>query len=190
MENRPLSGAGGAYRLTVQDYELLASSGAFPDDARTELIEGKIYVMAPAHRRHARVHTHLLVRLVPALSAIRSELEVLTGASVAMPPHSEPMPDIAIVAREETEKVASVAAAKLLIEISQSTARADLGRKARVYAANGVPEYWVIDLKRDVIRQHWTPKGTAYANRCELPLGTPIAAVTIAGLTIDTAGLG
>lgn len=190
MENRPLSGAGGAYRLTVQDYELLAQSGAFPGDARTELIEGKIYLMAPAHVRHARVHTQLLVRLVEALRGIGAELDVLTSGSVAMPPHSEPMPDIAIVAPGETETAASLQATRLLVEISQSTVRADLGRKARVYAANGVPEYWVVDLKRNLIHQHWSPIGKSWAESRAVPFGAPAAAETIPGLRIDTAGLG
>lgn len=190
MENRPLSGAGGAYRLTVQDYELLAQSGAFPDDARTELIEGKIYLMAPAHVRHARVHTQLLVRLVEALRQIGAELDVLTSGSVAMPPHSEPMPDIAIVAPGESEKAASATAARLLVEVAQTTVRADLGRKARVYAANGVPEYWVVDLKRNLIHQHWSPRGKAWAETRQVPLGEAVTAETIPGLCIDTAGLG
>ena len=36
--------------------------------------------------------------------------------------------------------------ALLVIEISVTSRAVDLGRKAAIYAAAGIPEYWVLDL--------------------------------------------
>ena len=38
------------------------------------------------------------------------------------------------------------AQALLVIEISETSRAVDLGRKAAIYAAAGIPEYWVLDL--------------------------------------------
>jgi hypothetical protein len=45
----------------------------------------------------------------------------------------------------------------LVIEVSEETVRLDLGRKARIYAAAGVPEYWVVDDGREVVHVRTDP---------------------------------
>jgi Uma2 family endonuclease len=44
-----------------------------------------------------------------------------------------------------------------VIEVADSTVRLDLDRKARIYAAAGVPVCWVIDLPGDVVHVHTDP---------------------------------
>ena len=46
----------------------------------------------------------------------------------------------------------------LAIEVSQSTLAYDMGLKSRLYAGHGVPEYWVIDVKRRVTTIHTGPQ--------------------------------
>ena len=81
------------------------------------------------------------------------------------------------------------ATARLLIEVSSSSLRHDLGRKAALYARTGVPEYWVADVKgRRIVRMHRPVEGT-YTERAEFAFGAMVPSATIAGLTIDTAPL-
>jgi Uma2 family endonuclease len=47
--------------------------------------------------------------------------------------------------------------AYLVIEVAFSSQRIDLVHKAPIYAAAGVPEYWVIDLVRRVVAVHREP---------------------------------
>jgi Uma2 family endonuclease len=50
----------------------------------------------------------------------------------------------------------------LVVEVSDTTASFDLTRKAALYAAAGVPEYWVLDLTRRMLVVHRRPDGSTY----------------------------
>jgi Uma2 family endonuclease len=65
----------------------------------------------------------------------------------------------------------------LLVEVSDSTLRIDLGRKTRIYADAGVGGYWVVDLKNQVVYLHPHPVAAAdrYTNRQVLGLRTASA---------------
>ena len=78
---------------------------------------------------------------------------------------------------------------ELLVEVSDTTLRNDLGRKLRIYARERVPEYWVIDVKKSMIHQMWAPVGKDYAEKREIAFGGHVAAATVGGLTIDTESL-
>lgn len=62
----------------------------------------------------------------------------------------------------------------------------DRGEKARVYAVNGVPEYWVVDVPARAVHQLWEPGPNGYAEERSIAWDKPVAAVTIAGLTVET----
>ena len=67
--------------------------------------------------------------------------------------------------------------------------RFDLGRKARLYARTGVPEYWVIDVKGRQIIRMVEPVGEAYGRHDVFAWGEPVEARTIPNLIIDTTTL-
>jgi Uma2 family endonuclease len=58
---------------------------------------------------------------------------------------SEPQPDLLVVERR-SHADAHPTAAFLAIEVAKSSLRRDRGVKASLYAAAGVPEYWVVNL--------------------------------------------
>jgi Uma2 family endonuclease len=175
-------------RLRVADFLLLAESGAFADYARTELIEGEIWVVNSVHRRHARVHAQLTVEIGAALKAMGSDLVLYTAPSTELSDDSLPEPDIAIGDVSDA-KIFPGPAMRVAIEVSDSTLDIDLGRKARLYARYGVPEYWVVDVEGRVIHQMWEPSSERYRNRREIEFGDSLNAVTIADLSIDTLNL-
>jgi Uma2 family endonuclease len=95
---------------------------------------------------------------MPALLAryrVRMQLPLAAGE------HSEPEPDLAVVPPDEPRD-RHPARALLVIEVSDETVRLDLGRKARIYAAAGVPKYWVVDVGRDVVHVHTDPMTGEY----------------------------
>ncbi len=170
-------------KLTVKDFLMLADSGAFERYARTELIEGEIWVVNAVHRRHARVHAMLTAEIGAALKAMASPLEFYTAPSTELSGDSMPEPDIAI-AEPSDDRTLSGRSVRLAIEISDSTLKIDLGRKARLYARYAVPEYWVVDVDRGVIHQMWAPEVDDYAERREVAFGERIEAATIGGLIL------
>lgn len=176
-------------KLRVEDYLTLDDLGAFEAYGKTELIEGEVVYMNAQHRPHARIKSRLFRLLADALDDLNNGLEALVEGSVAMPPHNVPEPDIALTTEPEGTGLIPLASLALVIEVSDATVRNDLGRKQRIYARDGIPEYWVIDVNRSVIHQMWSPAGESYAELREIAFGTPATAATIAGLTIETHAL-
>jgi Uma2 family endonuclease len=78
--------------------------------------------------------------------------------------------------------------ATLVVEVSDTTLRHDLVRKARRYAHAAIGEYWVVDIEREIIHQLWQPAGESYDERREVPLGGTIASATIENLQVETPG--
>lgn len=100
-----------------------------------------------------------------------------------------PQPDIFITARRPGEELVAVDTVLLIVEVASTTLDFDLGRKLRLYAEAGIPEYWVADVNGQATHQMWSPRGKSYAERREIPFGEPIAAETIVGLDVSTATL-
>lgn len=175
-------------KLTVKDFLLLSESGAFDEYARTELIEGEIWVVNAIHRRHARAHAVLTGELFAALKTIGSPLDLFANPSTELSNISLPEPDIVIAVPEDTKMLAGPEV-RLAVEISDSTLDMDLGRKARLYAKHGVPEYWVVDVEARVIHQFCAPADDAYSERRSIAFGEPLNAATLPLLTVDTAAL-
>ena len=42
----------------------------------------------------------------------------------------------------------------LIVEVAGSSLANDLGEKARLYAAAGIAEYWVVDIEHDLVVIH------------------------------------
>jgi Uma2 family endonuclease len=190
VEKRPLDAEPRPAKLTAKDFWLLAESGAFASHARTELIEGEIWVVNSVHRWHARVMGKLHYELVNAIKAAGLPLEVLIAGSVSMSDDSVPEPDISVIAPMEDEaKTILCEELKIAIEISDSSEKLDMGRKAQLYARHGVPEYWVIHRERREVIQMWSPGAGGYVERREVKFGEPIEAATIEGLAVATSGI-
>lgn len=176
-------------RLRVEDYLMLDEAGAFDSYGRTELIEGEIVYMNAQHRPHARIQSRLLVLLANELAKRGDGLEALVEGSVSMPPHNVPEPDIAITTEPEGVGLIPLGSLALIVEVADTTLKNDLGRKAKIYAREGVPEYWVVDVNGARIHQLASPIGEAYSEMREVPFGTPIISATIANFSIETTGL-
>jgi Uma2 family endonuclease len=50
----------------------------------------------------------------------------------------------------------------LVLENSNTSLKDDLGRKKLMYAAAGIPEYWVVDLNARLLHVFARPKGGDY----------------------------
>jgi Uma2 family endonuclease len=176
-------------KLRVEDFLLLDEAGAFARYEKTELIDGEVFYMNAQHRPHSYVKSELSYRLRRALEAMESPLYVAIEASVEMPDHSVPEPDILLTTEPRGEGFVPLASVALIVEVADSSLAQDLGRKAALYAREGIAEYWVADVNSRVIHQMCSPADSVYTNRSEIAFGVELVARTIVGLEIATDSL-
>ena len=78
---------------------------------------------------------------------------------------TEPQPDLAIC-RERVvpykDREPSAEDVLLLIEVADTSLRYDRSTKLRLYAAAGVPEYWLVDCTAERIEVFRTPGAEGY----------------------------
>lgn len=140
------------------EYDQMVALGVF-DEEHIELLEGALVEMSPERADHALVVTQLNRVLTPALPP---EWSVRIGHPWAASDRSEPEPDVAVVPTGGDYHLEHPSQARLLIEVSRSSRRKDLGAKAVIYAAARVPEYWVFDLADRVVVRHTGPTPQGY----------------------------
>jgi len=130
------------FRWTGEEFDHACEAGVF-DPQRVELIDGDILEMPPINDPHAfsvQLGTYLLIRLFsPDKFTVRVQLPLRLG-------ESRPLPDFAVVLGSPVENEQHPTSALLIIEISDTTLEYDQTDKAQLYAAHGIPDYWIADL--------------------------------------------
>ena len=176
------------HQITVEEFLALDDAGFFVD-RRVELIDGEIFEMSPLYLGHGRMSARLAIAIGSALDRLGSDLELLLPVSARLDHISMPEADLIVASAGTDEEFVTLATARILVEVSASSLRHDLGRKLRLYARTGVPEYWVADVNgREIIRFH-APEGEAYIERATFAFGEAVPSATIPGLTVDTCRL-
>ncbi len=117
--------------------------------------------MSPANISHARLAAKLdrfLARILP------DNLQCLPDTRIDIPPDSQPGPDIVVFdADYDGEGAVPVDRVRLVIEVAATTQNKDLGLKAQIFAAAGVPEYWVLDAPAGQLVVHRGPSNGAWS---------------------------
>ncbi len=177
------------HRITVEEYHRMAEVGLLAPDARVELIEGEIIDMPPIGSRHAaavsRLHK-LLERAAGERAIVRCQTPILLGDL------SEPQPDIAIhPARKDFYEHRHPTAAEtlLVIEVSDTTLRYDLGAKMSFYARHGIRELWVFDVDRKQLHIFRNPAGAAYTEAIAAHTSGIMPISSLPGITVDLSSL-
>lgn len=152
------------YRLTVDEYHAMGEAGIFHEDDRVELIDGQIIIMSPINDPHVACVIRLdklLHRRI--LQHLETELFVSVQNPVRLGAHDMPEPDLVITtAASRAPRAADVL---LLIEVADSSLTYDRDVKLPRYAAAGIPEVWIVDLRAEQIEVYREPFGEQYRVR-------------------------
>jgi Uma2 family endonuclease len=151
------------------EYDQLVDRG-FLIDEKVELLHGALVMMSPQKPRHAETTD----RIEDWLRSVARRARVRVQKPLAASEDSEPEPDIAVVPRADYSTF-HPSKALLIVEVSDSSLRLDRKVKTAIYAAAGVPEYWVVNLRKDVIEVFWSPSRGRYLNSRTLGLRDWIA---------------
>ena len=137
--------------FTVDEYHRMAEVGILPETHRFELVRGEIIEMAiPGSPHSGRVNrlTYLFVSRL-------GQAVIVSGQNpVALDAKSEPMPDLALLEPRSDFYTAAHPSPEdvlLVVEVSDTTVRYDSSVKASLYAEAGIPEYWLLDVNKDVL---------------------------------------
>jgi Uma2 family endonuclease len=164
---------GELYRMSIDDYHRLIDAGAFADFPNCELIDGVLVRKDVKSREHENAIAWLLQWLMFGVDQAR--FQVRAGSSLTLA-ESEPEPDLMVFPRD-TPRPYHPATAALAIEVSWSSVRRDLNRKAELYAEAGVDEYWVFDVHARRVVVHRKPREGSYGDIRQVRAGERIIGV-------------
>jgi len=139
------------HRFTIEDYHAMGDAGILPRDRRVELMDGQVVEMSPIGRRHLAAVDRLNRMFVLACGTAAI---VRTQGSILLPPFSEPQPDLLVLSEAPDFYAAAGARGRdvlLAVEVADSSLFYDMRLKATLYAREGIPELWIVDLRRDTL---------------------------------------
>lgn len=146
------------HTFSVDDYHRLASSGVLGTGDRVELVDGYLIDMTPIGAPHATgVQKTLSALGTLPLVAAGWHVRVQQPLTLA---RSEPQPDLAIVRGvpdDYAQRHPAAGDVGLVIEVADASLEFDRGRKLAAYAAEGIGEYWIIDLAGRRVEQYTSP---------------------------------
>lgn len=160
-----------AAKWTIDEYHRMIAAGIL-DDRRVELLKGEIVEMSPEGEPHAyssHEASEYLTQLLGKRATVRQ------AKPITLPNNSEPEPDIAIVqrlGREYREHHPYPENIFWLIEYANSSLEKDLETKSKIYAEVGIPEYWVVNLKKLHLVVFREPSDGEYTSKLTLTTGT------------------
>jgi Uma2 family endonuclease len=174
------------HRWTREEYEQMAGAGLFAPEARVELVEGIVYdrlSQTPAHVTSVHLAAEALRLAFPG-RYVRIQFPLALGS------HSEPEPDVAVVPGGPRDYPDShPATALLIVEVADSSLLHDRKRKLPVYAAAGIAEVWILDLKRRALEVYRDPGKDAYRSKTILRAGDSVSPLAGSGVSIAVADL-
>ena len=128
-------------RLTLSQYEALPDDAVDPAWWKVELLDGVLVVTSAPRDLHGAAH----VRLGALLEAARVPGTTVLAGNGVVGGATGTVPDLSVKRTEDLEDRRAVPL--LVVEVlSPATRPRDLGAKRRLYAALGVPTYWLVDV--------------------------------------------
>lgn len=153
------------HRWTVAEYHRMAEVGLLHEDSRVELIDGEIVEMAPIGSPHGG-NVNRFIRLFS--KVVGDKAIVAAQNPVVLSGYAEPQPDISILrwrADDYEQSNPHPEDVLLLIEVADSTLRYDRDVKIPLYAKNGIPEVWLLDIQQKQLEIYREPINGEYRQR-------------------------
>lgn len=142
--------------LRKEDIYTIEDIYALPDGERAELIDGKIYYMAPPNTKHQRLVSDLHYQIKDFIKRNNGECEVFP-APFAVFLNGDGInyvePDISVICDKDkiTDKGCHGAPDWVIEIVSPGNKPMDYFTKLFKYRAAGVREYWIVDPSKERI---------------------------------------
>lgn len=162
----------GPHRFSKSEYHQMHELGFFADQY-VELIDGEIIDMpvpGPPHCSGTELAAEVMRSIFGQGCWARTQMPLDLSQT------SEPVPDVAVIIGTPRTQTTTPTDALIVIEVSETTLTEDRGRKASLYAAGGIQDYWIINLVDRQLEVHRNP-----APDISAPFGHSYASVTVLG---------
>ena len=153
----------GVRLFDVDEYIDMVRAGVLQKEDRIELIDGKIIIMAPIGNSH-QFGTDWLTMLLAHTLFGRAIVRI--QGSIRLHNFSAPEPDVAVLRMRSFDDIRPYYPDDIyfVIEVADSSLRYDSGPKLARYAAAGIPEVWIANLRIREVTVHTDPSDSTYAN--------------------------
>ncbi len=154
--------ASALYRLTVCQYDRMIADGTIKCDDRVELIEGLLVAQRVRNRASivaGNKGLRILWRIMPPGWHVAKRVPIVASD------WSKPEPDLAVVrgaVEDYDEREVTSEDVALVVAIADSNLPADRTDMTRVYAAAGIPVYWIVNLVEDQVETWFDPRLDGY----------------------------
>ena len=144
-------------RWTVDEYHQMLENGTLKSGDPVELLQGWIVPKMSRNTPHDVAFVLVSDSLRLALSTgyhVRVKSAITTA-------DSEPEPDVAVargVARDYLSNHPNSGDIGLLVEIADTSLAHDRVTKGRIYARDGISEYWIVNLEAEQIEVYTNPE--------------------------------
>ncbi len=171
-------------RLTVDDFAKMCEVGILSADDRVELIDGELVEMPPMGPPHAGI-VNRLANILPACVGHDADLRV--QSSVQLTRFTQPEPDLAVVRRDPRHYLQVHPQPDdilIAIEVADSSLTYDREEKMPRYAAAGVPEAWLVNVRARTVTIYTDPSPTGYGTSRTLEWAEELIATAVDGLRL------
>jgi len=144
------------WRLTRARYDQIVDAGIFGPEDHVELLDGLLIAREPQGERHTIV-----------LALVRAAIERAFGRGywireekpVALDDLSAPEPDLVVVRGQPRDYLGRGHPSRplLIVEVAVTSLALDRIRKGALYARAGIEDYWVVNLKAEVLEVYREP---------------------------------
>jgi Uma2 family endonuclease len=164
------------FRMTLERYEEMVESGAFTEHDRVHLINGFLVAKMTQGDPHCvsdDLCRNAITGVLPRGWFVRSD------KPVRLPPNGKPEPDHAVARgeiRDYTDHSPGPADIALIVEVALSSVAEDR-IQANVFAAAGIPVYWIVNLVERQIEVYSGPSTAGYSSRVDFLEGQNVPVV-------------
>ncbi len=169
-------------RFSLDEYHRMIAGGILTDGEPFELLDG--YMVKKMAR--GTPHDNALDELEGLLGPLLPAGWFLRGQRAVTLPPSEPEPDLAVVRGPRGRYKAGhprPADIGLLVEVSDSSLAIDRTDKLAIYAAAGVPVYWVVNMPQRQVEVYSRPANAFYDGLVVYAPGQDVS-VTLDGVAV------
>jgi Uma2 family endonuclease len=175
-------------RWSVAEIEEMVRLGIIAEEERFELFGGEVVPMSPKGLKHERMKQALAKHWFRRLP---EGIELITETTFRLDKDTFLEPDFVFFHAATGLAGLTGETALLAVEVADSSLAYDLTRKARLYAAHGLRELWVIEAESRTAYILRRPGVEGYAERLTIlpheelvPAFAPACAVALGSLTL------